>query len=332
LLKEIGASKELIPVAMRFFYWVGGGVFTLALMTIFGAVLRANGDTRSPMYVSLIANLLNIAFDVVLIFGLGPIPALGVLGAGIGTFSARLISACLLYRKIQKGRLRLDWRKLLHFEFDLPLLKISLPAAGERLMMRGGDVLVFMIILLLGQDVFAGNSIGETIISFFFLPGFGLATAVSILVAYEKGKGNLLEGRKIARSSFLLGAVSMTFIGLVVWLLELPIIHCFTHHAVAVETVSIIIFVSFLMEPIVSGTLIYTAALQGLGNTKTPFIATTIGMLFFRILFGYFLTITLKMGILGIQLATGIDNLVRWIILYSIFRCQTRKEFSDLKV
>ena len=77
ILGIMGAEGDVIAEASAFFYIVGGSSLFMALLTVFGSILRATGDTKSPMVVNTAVNVLNIVLDYVLIFGLGPIPALG---------------------------------------------------------------------------------------------------------------------------------------------------------------------------------------------------------------------------------------------------------------
>ncbi|MEG2644775.1 MAG: MATE family efflux transporter [Enterococcus sp.] len=111
LLKVMGASASVLHEALKFFMVVGGAAIVMGLMTIFGSILRATGDTKSPMKVSVVVNLSNIVLDYILIFGLGPIPALGILGTALGTVIARCLGCFLLYRKVQSSSSPLDWSR-----------------------------------------------------------------------------------------------------------------------------------------------------------------------------------------------------------------------------
>lgn len=73
--------------------------------------------------------------------------------------------------------------------FNRELLGIALPAAGERLMMRAGDVVIVAIIVTFGTAVVGGNAIGENLTQFNYMPGMGVATATVILVANSLGRG-----------------------------------------------------------------------------------------------------------------------------------------------
>ena len=118
------------------------------------------------MYVSLLTNLLNALFSSVAIFLFG----WGVVGAALGTVLARLIGVILLWQKVQLPFAPLRWG------LDRKLLNLALPAAGERLMMRAGDIVIIAIVVAFGTEAVAGNAIGETLTQFNYMPVFGVAT------------------------------------------------------------------------------------------------------------------------------------------------------------
>lgn len=116
-------------------------------------MLRAIGDTKSPMKICFITNILNILLDYILIFGLGPIPAFGVVGTAIGTLIARVLGTILLYRKVQSSVLSFPFMSLFQRSNYQELLKLSFPAALERLVMRLGQVLYFGLIVAIGAKL-----------------------------------------------------------------------------------------------------------------------------------------------------------------------------------
>ena len=112
-------------------------------MSTLGSMLRAIGDTKTPMKIGIITNVLNVVVDYVLIFGVGPIPALGVMGTALGTLIARSLGTILLYRKVQHSVIAFPLFTRLNKSSFNELLRISFPAALERLVMRLGQVLYF---------------------------------------------------------------------------------------------------------------------------------------------------------------------------------------------
>lgn len=113
----MGADQGVLDEAYLYFAWVGGGSIFLSLITIFGSILRATGDTKTPMVVNTQVNILNIVLDYILIFGVGPFPALGVLGTAIGTVLSRVVGSILLWRSVQQSTVAFSfseiWKKII---------------------------------------------------------------------------------------------------------------------------------------------------------------------------------------------------------------------------
>lgn len=215
--------------------------------------------------------------------------------------------------------------KNIRWTLDRDLVSIALPAAGERLMMRAGDVVIVAIIVKFGTEVVAGNAIGETLTQFNYMPGMGVATATVILVAHSLGQKNKQEIHQLVRTSYLVSVVLMFAVGAMVYFSGNQLTHLFTTNEAALEASLVVLFYSFIGGPATAGTLIFTATWQGLGNAKLPFYATTVGMWVIRIITGYVLGIVLHFGLTGVWLATVADNVFRWIFLYILYRKYMKK-------
>ena len=231
LLLWLGAEASVAAAGGLYLFLVGGSILTLGLMTSLGAILRATGQVRLPMYVSLLSNLLNALFSAVAVFLLDA----GIAGVAWGTILARLIGGFILWRS-----LRLPLAKP-HWGLDGKLLRLALPAAGERLMMRAGDVVVVALIVSLGTAVVAGNAVGETLTQFNYMPALGIVAASIILVARERGQENWTKIRAIAKASLLLSLLSMTAVGLLIFMGRYPLIALYTNDAQAMAAGQLVI-------------------------------------------------------------------------------------------
>lgn len=168
---------------------VGGGVVFLALMTTFGNILRAKGRPRISMVVSLLTNLLNALLSSLAIF----VGHWGIIGDSYSYGFSRLVGTVILWTAMKLDVKQFEVTK----PFNKELLGIVLPAAGERLMMRAGDVVIVAIIVTFGTAVVGGNAIGENLTQFNYMPGMGVATATVILVANSLGRGDTAQMKRI---------------------------------------------------------------------------------------------------------------------------------------
>ncbi len=328
ILRAMGASGDILQQGIIFFRVIAGTSVLIVLMTVLGQLIRTAGQTRTPLTINLIVNILNFCLDFILIFGLFGFPRLGILGAGIGTALSRLIGVGLLFHKLQQTSHRLQgpiFSRDQHI-FKTEIVKRALPIMGERLMMRLGDIVIFVIIIAYGSKVFAGNAIGETITAYNYLPAFGFATGASILIARAYGAKDHLEIRKLTKTSFVMTAIISTLVGGIIFAFSTFILNFFTFDAVAVSAAQVVILISFVSEPIVAGVIIYTAALQAMGDAKTPFYATMFGMWVIRIGIVWLLGTAFGWGIWGVWIATVLDNIFRLIVLKLVYECRIKNQ------
>lgn len=321
ILAFLGAASLVARLGGQYLAIVGGMILSLGLLTSLGAIIRAKGQPSIPMKVSLLTNLLNAVFSALSLYVWG----FGVIGIAWSTVVSRLIGVVILCQFLPIKRII----KRFVNPLDKEIFSLSLPAAGERLMMRAGDVLIVAIIVRFGTEALAGNAIGETLTQFNYMPGLAMSTATVILVANQLGSGKGATIAKTVKETFLLATLMMLVVGLITYLLGPGLLPLFTADAKAQQASMVVLVCSLIGVPATAGTLVYTAAWQGIGQAKLPFYATTIGMWLVRITLGYFIGVTLNYGLIGVWLATILDNAIRWLILAVAFKKQQRQLFSD---
>lgn len=309
-LRWLGTETAAVEQGYRYLSWVGGGILFLGLVTTLGSILRASGKPAIPMYVSFFTNALNLLLSACLVF----IWDWGVMGVAVGTLLSRFIGVLILYQQlpVALSKPRIWWNK--------DLLSVVVPAAGERLVMRAGDVVVLGFLVTLGTPVVAGNAIGENLTQFNYMPALGIATAMVLLVAEAKGKGDIIQINRIVRMGFCLASFMMLCLAGMVFFFGSYLTSFYTGDSLAISASFIVMLYSFLGSPATAGTLVYTSVWQGLGNAKLPFYATSIGMWVVRIGLAFILIKYSQLGVQGIWLATVADNLFRWFFLYVKFK------------
>ena len=315
MLNLLGTEKAVAEAGGLYLALAGGTIVLLGLMTSFGALVRVTRNPRFPMYVSLLTNVLNA-----LLSGLGIyVFQLGIVGVALGTVLARLIGVVILWRELDLSAIHWSWG------LDRELLRLSLPAAGERLMMRAGDVVIIAIVVAFGTEAVAGNAIGEVLTQFNYMPAFGVATATVMLVAHAVGEGDMQAVSLIRKRTFWLSFACMLPVALGIFAFGRPLTLLYTDNSGAITASLLVILFSLLGTPMAVGTVIYTAVWQGLGNARLPFYATTIGMWLIRIISGYLLGVTFGLGLPGVWAGTLLDNGFRWLFLKVLFDRKMRK-------
>ena len=301
----LGTEQAVAESGGLYLALVGGTIVLLGLMTSLGALIRATHNPRLPLYVSFLSNALNIVFSSVAIFFLN----MGIVGVAWGTILSRLVGVVILWSQLKLPYMRPT------FGLDKDLLTLALPAAGERLMMRAGDVVIIALVVSFGTEAVAGNAIGEVLTQFNYMPAFGVATATVMQVARAVGEDDWVRVDRLSKQTFWLSFFLMLPLTLSIYALGTPLSYLYTSDHAAIEASVLVTLFSLLGTPMTTGTVIYTAVWQGLGNARLPFYATSIGMWCIRIGIGYLMGIVLGWGLPGIWAGTLLDNGFRWIFL-----------------
>ncbi|MGT2785659.1 MATE family efflux transporter [Streptococcus merionis] len=314
LLAFLGATAEVSQRGGLYLAWVGGASLSLGLMVSLGAMMRAQGRAKWPMVVSFFVNGLNIALSTLAVFVLD----WGVVGVALGTVLARFAGVMLLWWRLPNRP------KQLRLRISKSLFQQVLPAAGERLMMRAGDLIVVTLVVQLGTKVVAGHAIGEALTQFNYLPATSVAVATVILSAQAHAQQDYQLLETIRQKSHWLTYCLMALVSGTVLLLSPWLIRLYTLDAQAISAARQVIWMSFISFPIVTGTLSMTALWQGVGRPKLPFYATTLGMWLIRVGLGFLLTRVVHIGLTGVLLATLADNLFRMLYLNTLYHQKFR--------
>ena len=332
ILNIMGAEREVVYKALPYFNIVGGATVFVSMLTVFGSILRATGDAKTPMIVNTAVNIINIVLDYILIFGLGPLPAMGVAGTAIGTVVARIIGSMLMLSKIRHTVLSFKFRDMFPRSNYKALIDLSIPAILERLIMRLGQVVYFGLIVSIGVKTYAAHTIAGNIESFTYMPGYGLTAAASILVGNSFGAGKNKEAYEYGILSMKIGVLIMSIGALILFFGSPWFATWFTDDSEAIGKIIIALRIDAFAQIPVAISLICAGALQGSGDTKSPLYSTAIGMWGIRVLGVYILGIKLGMDIAGVWLSILIDLILRSVFLTVKFRNRTLNARSSYTI
>jgi MATE family multidrug resistance protein len=188
ILEWLGAEPEVVELGSDYIRAVSSTVWLLSVLFTGSAILRGAGDTRTPMFVMLIVNAVNIVVAYTLANGSGPLPRLGVLGSGIGAATGRGLGGLLMVALLVRGRGPVKIKARIPRPDRMiiaQLLHIGLPAAGEQVFIRLGQVLLATFITGLGTVAFAAHQVSLQALSVSYMPGLGFAVAATTLVGQE---------------------------------------------------------------------------------------------------------------------------------------------------
>ncbi|MGF9907215.1 MATE family efflux transporter [Brevibacillus porteri] len=323
LLSLMAAEPKVLEEGAMYLRIVAVPSVFISWMLIFGSVLRAAGDTKTPMKVSWWINIFHIILDYIFIFGFWFIPSLGVAGAAWATVIVRIIGTIALFVYIQRSNIAFTLRlanDLNRKQYNASLLKLSLPAAVERIIMRLGQVLYFGLIVRIGTDTYAAHTIAGTIESFSYMPGYGLAVAATTLVGQSLGANRRDDAYRYGVLTTWIAVVFMSIIGLLMFLFSPWLASWFTSDRHAIDMVVTALRIDAIAQPALAVAVVLAGALQGAGDTKSPMYSTAIGMWVIRVIGVYVLGIHFQMGIVGVWASIALDLFARAIFLSFKFR------------
>jgi putative MATE family efflux protein len=277
-----GLEPAVAEVAVGYLQVTMGTVVVLIALFIGGGALRGAGDSRTPMVVTAIANVINIGLAYGLIFGHFGLPALGAIGSAWGTFLARGIALILLVWALWQGRNGVSIRALKRWWPDVSIarqvLDIGIPAAMEQLLISAAFVGLTMLVASLGTVTLAAHRVAMNALSLSFLPGIGFAIAATALVGQSIGARRPDEGAVFARIANNWAILWMGGMGLVIFFFAPQIMQLFTDEPEMVAVGAAGLQVVALAQPFWAVLFVQSGALRGLGNTRFPLRVNATGI------------------------------------------------------
>jgi multidrug resistance protein, MATE family len=277
-----GLDPEVAEIGVDYLQVTMGTVVVLVGSIIAGGVLRGAGDSRSPMVVTAIANVMNIGLTYALIYGRWGLPAMGAVGSAWATFAARALTFGLLVWVLWKGRngVRIGHGGSWWPEWSVArrVLNLGIPAAVEQLLMSTAFLVLTIMVARLGTETLAAQRISMTAMSISFLPGIGFSIAATALVGQSIGGRRpgiaTAEGRVATEWAVLW----MSAIGALIFIFATPIMRLFTPDPEVVRLGAAGLRVVALIQPAWGIGMVQSGALRGTGDTRFPLIIGSTGM------------------------------------------------------
>lgn len=309
LFRLLGASEQMLPHILSYITIILYGCFFQFLAMIGNGILRGEGNMVWPMQVMIVGTLVNIALDPILIFGLGPIPALGVQGAAIATVCGRGVS-CVVLGLGLLARTNVIRIQLKNFRFAVRfvqgILGVGAPTIVSQLSHSLGLSLLFILLRPYGDQAKAAFTMGFTYQQIAILPLIGIAQGTLTMAGQNYGAGNYQRIRAIMSRALAFSFVLMSVFALVFILARKQFVLVFTHkqEILTIGTTMLVIF--SLGFPFLSGRIILSSLFQGLGMGFKALFLNLAQMLVFAIPLALLLSVLL--GLEGIWAGMGLAN------------------------
>lgn len=273
LLLMMGLEESVVEAYGSYTLITMATNFVIMLLFINNAIFRSSGDAAISMKILWVANIINIILDPILIFGFGPIPALGIKGAAIATSIGRGLGVLYQFYILFRGkhRIRLLWANLVpDWKIILHLLRLASGAAGQHLIATSSWIFLVRIISMFGSQVVAGYTIAIRIMFFMLLPSWGISNASATLVGQNLGAE---KPARAERAAWITGYVNIVFLGIIGLILALfpaSFIRLFISDPEVIQygaSCLRIISYGFIMYGL---GMVMVQSLNGAGDTVTP--------------------------------------------------------------
>ena len=327
-------TEEIRPLASQYFFILYLPMLPRTASIIFGTVLRAAGDTKTPMKVGVLVNIINVVLNVLLIFPsrVVVVKLLGLeftmYGAGWGVLGAAAASAVaftvggiyitiVLWRHPMVSprgeKLRPDMQIL------RPCMKVALPNMMQRFGTSLGYVAFAAMINSLGEVATAAHTIANTVESLFYIPGYGMQTAAATLAGNAYGANDGKRMKNLAKMFIPIEVILMIFSGAALFVAAPPLVSLFSDSQEVISLGTTVLRMVAVSEPFYGFSIIIEGMMMGVGKTKQPFVYNIIGMWLIRIVGTFICTQMLGMGLISAWACMIAHNMLLFVLFLIVY-------------
>ncbi len=325
--KWMQVDSSIQPLASTYFFIIYMPMLPRAATIIFGTALRASGDTKTPMRVGILVNIINVILNFLLIFPTRTIQVLtlqltlpggdlGVIGAAIASAIAFTVGG--IYMTIAFWRHPVISPKGQKLAPDMqilaPCLKVAVPNMLQRFGTSLGYVAFASMVNSLGEISTAAHTIANTVESAFYIPGYGMQTAAATLAGNALGANDKQKMKDLTRVIIRLEVFLMILSGSLLFIFAPDMMTLFTKDPAVINLGSIVLRMVAVSEPFYGVSIIIEGIMQGVGKTVTPFKFNIFGMWVIRIVGTFLCTQILGYGLVSAWACMIAHNLLLFVL------------------
>ena len=305
-------DESIRDLSARYFFILYAPMLPRTAIIIFGTILRSAGDTKTPMKVGVVMNIINVILNYFMIFATRTVTVLGLSftmpGAGLGVIGAALASAVAF----TYGGIHLTvvlWRHPLvspkgeSFKPDMeilrPCMKVAFPNMLQRFGTSFGYVAFASMINALGEVATAAHTIANTVESLFYIPGYGMQTAAATLAGNAYGAKDAQRMKDLAAMFIPIDVALMILSGGALFASAPMLMSLFSSSEEVIALGATVLRMVAVSEPFYGFSIIIEGMMLGVGKTKQPFIYNIIGMWGVRIVGTWICTQLLPYGLVA---------------------------------
>lgn len=323
----------IIAKAVKYIRIMIIGLPCVVIINFVTATFQGFGNTKVPMYIAVVMNIINVTLGYLLIFGAFGVPQLGLYGAAIALVASQFISAIIglicLYSK--RGLFQFTTEKIKKFKFDYNCIKnvylMGIPVGLESMFWQLSAIVMSKIILTYGQASFAAYQLGIQAETLTEMPAIGFGVAAVTLSARAIGEKNNQLFKDYFRHLIKFSGLISVFTSLVLILLPKVFMKILTNNLeLQLIGATYILVMGFIQIP-QNLSRIYNGTIRASGYKNIPMYIAGIGIWLFRIPLALLIVYVLKWDIKYIWICIAIDQIVRFILSVYIYK---RKDIDNV--
>ena len=320
-------DSSIHDLASQYFFIIYIPMLPRTASIIFGTVLRAAGDTKTPMKAGIAVNVINVILNFLLIYPtrrlslLGfeftmPGADMGVIGAAVASALAFTVGGILITVAMWKHPLVSPRGQKLRPDPTIlkPCMKVAFPNMLQRFGTSLGYVAFASMINSLGDVSTAAHTIANTVESLFYIPGYGMQTAAATLAGNAYGAKDRQRMKDLASLFIPIEVILMIFSGGMLFIFAEPLMGLFSTSTAVIALGTTVLRMVAVSEPFYGFSIIIEGMMQGVGRTKAPFVYNIIGMWAVRIIGTFLCTQLLGFGLISAWACMIAHNLLICIL------------------
>ena len=320
-------DSSIHDLASQYFFIIYMPMLPRTASIIFGTVLRAAGDTKTPMKAGIAVNVINVILNFLLIYPtrrlslLGfeftmPGADMGVIGAAVASALAFTVGGILITVAMWKHPLVSPRGQKLRPDPTIlkPCMKVAFPNMLQRFGTSLGYVAFASMINSLGDVSTAAHTIANTVESLFYIPGYGMQTAAATLAGNAYGARDRQRMKDLASMFIPIEIILMIFSGGMLFIFAEPLMGLFSTSTAVIALGTTVLRMVAVSEPFYGFSIIIEGMMQGVGRTKAPFVYNIIGMWAVRIIGTFLCTQLLGFGLISAWACMIAHNLLICIL------------------
>lgn len=331
----MGGEEDILKDASAYLFWLAVTMLFKTISVLFTAVLRGVGNAATPMRINIVVNVVNVIFNFLLIYPSRVIKigdaSIAVWGAGLGVAGAAIATSIgiavggvmmlwVMFFKDSAVKLTLgaDYRP--DKEILSRIIKISLPATGERLAMSFGQIAQTYIVTSLGTLALAAHHLAASAESLCFMPPFGFSAATTTLVGQALGAEKPDLAETFAKEAAKMATLMMTVTATIMFLGAPQIMNLFIKDPEVIRIGTNCLRIVAFSEPFLAVALALMGALRGAGDTKWPFYIVLFSTWIVRIIPALIAVFGFGAGLSAVWIFMCADVVMRCVLAVARFR------------